>query len=237
MYKRKSYVSKRTRSAPKSTKRKYSGSRADPHFAPSRVPVNSSELKFVDYAATQIPCKKAPTSAEIAYTSIIPQGGGANYRLGQRVKPLALHIRGYFYMNTLSTIDLNDILGYFLIHDKSPNLVLPDRVQMFNASENNLPFAFGDVSNAIMGNRFTIIKRFQTPLANPSGFSNYLNTVPIDHYIKIPSKCGITTYSRGIVDGSISTCVNGALYIVPFGNYDENFSWMSFGARLYFQDV
>lgn len=222
--KTKKYSAKRTRSS------------AEPYPVVRPVPVNTKELKFVDYVRQTITCVPTLGAGQIVYNSQVPEGATASARLGQRVKLLAMHIRGSININALQTGPFNDTVGYWLIYDKQPNGATPTVASLFSQN-NNAGEAFADESNGIHGNRFVYIKRFQRNLGPYLAGSNCPNVIPINHYIKIPSKCGITTYERGNTTGLLTGCVNGALFIVPFGLFSTNSSAMNWHSRLYFQDV
>lgn len=226
---------KKTRYSSKyGVKRRTLGSKAEPHPVSSRKPINISEIKFVDYSTANVSCKANPGPSEVIYNSTVAQGTQIGARLGQRCRLQALHIRGRII--TTNTDNRSRIVGYFIVFDKAPNGTQATIQQMFNLNYTYMPAAFGDASFSQNGNRFTIIKKYQTVLGAFNASATGLNQVPIDHYIPIPKKCGLTIYDLGGTTGSIGQCVNGALYVVPFSDAVADFPTMDYASRLFIED-
>lgn len=231
------YASKRGRNDSKNYKRRVVSYRTDPHPPRSRIAVNSKELKYADYNTTGIACRKDPGAGEVVYNNPVQQGSGVYARIGQRYRPLALHIRGTITVNLSATQLLDDIVGYYVVHDKAPNGVIATISQIFNNSSNDMIRAFPDQSFSVLGNRFTIIKRFTCTINPTLAESEGVNVKAIDHYIKIPKSCGTTNYTLASTFGTMADCVNGAIYVIPFGTQSSNYPSMNYSSRLYFEDV
>jgi len=198
------------------------------------LPINQDTTKSKTFISTAF----TPTNSQTAVgfpLDTVDRGTGDNERIGSKWMPTAVHLRGVVNANPLG----NDtqVLGYYVVWDKSPNGASAPFNQVFTGS--TPMFAF---PSSTSDDRFKVIfqKRYNLTIQNTiPGEANSNSQHLVDQYIKLPPRL-VCHSVLGSTVGSIAERSMGALLLYAYtrsGARSTTTAIMTVSHRLYFNDV
>lgn len=207
---------------------------ANPIPAAVSLPINIDTTKQKTYIAQYYTPTNDPTAVGFVMDDI-GRGTSDTERVGSKWMPTALHLRGRVNAN----LGGNDtqILGYYIVWDKSPSGAAAQFSQVFTGSS---PFFSFPASST--DDRFEIIaqKRFNLTVQNTApGEANSNSQHLVDHYIRLPGK-HVCHSTIGTTSGAIGNRTMGALLMFMYSesaNGSQVTSNATLSHRTYFADV
>ena len=205
---------------------------ANPHPAPSRMPVNADTVKSKTYTALSIPLENVMTNVP-ALVDSVARGSGDNERIGTKWNPTALHLKGFLRAASLSNLVT---AGYYVVWDKQPSGALAAFNEVFIGQQ--APFMYPSASTS---DRFRIIchRKFSLVTGTTQGTFTEGAQHIIDDYIKLPA--GLVAHAQlGTTSGNVNDRVSGALLMYPYSSESDQAAsrpTLTFGHRIYFNDV
>jgi len=177
---------------------------------PSRIPVGTLETKVK--RNNYLSLTPSNIGQLVTLNTGINQGTAVYNRIGHKFRTTACRIKGHFLSIGGETAS-GSIVGYALVWDKSPNGATPGVGEIFTIDAVQPGY---DMENTLLvddnSDRFKILsstRRFMVPHRfDPQ-------VVLVDELLKLPAWC-VSGFKKGVVGGTTSAHLTGALYIVPF---------------------
>lgn len=205
---------------------------AFPMPVPSSAPQGKLEVKTVQYTRAQLNTDAAPAPTHL---NIVTQGAGNNQRLGNKYRLTAVHIKGRAATDLMTGATDDSIMGYYLVWDKQPNQTLATAAHIWTEDNANGLYVYNTGLKVGSRDRFQIVGSFRTLLGRVN--TNLPSDADINCYHKMPRSC-VTTCIAGATAGDISTIMNGALLIVPYGSKVSGpTGWIQFATELFFEEA
>lgn len=187
----------------------------------------ASEGQYFDTAYAGYGCN---TTGSITHLDVVPQGTTINSRVGARFRLTSAHLRGVLTADGTTTVTA---AGFALVWDSQPNKTLPAVTDIFDSISSR---SFPKRENV---RRFKIL-RYHCPvlIGNTTTPAAGKEAERIDMYVKLPSWC-VAECTTADTTGAIGNRINGALYLVTFGDVAAGTADATLGvtARVSFKDV
>jgi len=209
-----------------------SGFAANPHPAPSSLPITIGTVKSKTYQAIGFRPDNVMTNAG-TLVDTIDKGTADNQRIGSKWNPTALHLKGYVRGQATSPAYVNT--GYYVVWDRQPNRALATQQDVFVGTAPSFMYPAPSTDD-----RFLIIhhKIFNVVVPD-AGVVGDKSQFIVDDYIKLPAR--LTCHAAlGSSAGGINDRVSGALLLFVYSS--EGVASIArpqanLAHRIYFNDV